>query len=70
MRIQFIGAAAEPAHAEKGHFSFQVYQPVGCPAVLRREGLEEVVANRLVCGLVFGEAAHALRYSHAIAFRW
>jgi len=57
MGIQFFGAAAGPAQAEKVHLPFQMHQPVWSLSVLRCEHLKEVIANRLVYARDFREAA-------------
>jgi hypothetical protein len=47
-----------------------VHVSVGSLAVVGREHIEEVIANRLVGGLVFGEAAQATRIDHLVAFQF
>jgi hypothetical protein len=68
MGIQFIGAAASPAHAEEIHFPFKVRLPIGSYAIVRCEHLKEMVANCLVSCFILGEATGAPRIGHAIAF--
>jgi len=57
MGIQLPGAAASPAHAEKARFPLQVHLPVGSLAIVRREHLDEVIANRFIPDL--GKATRA-----------
>jgi len=55
MGIQCVGAATGPAQAEKVLLPFQVHQPIGRPAILRREHLKEMVRTTL--GLTITELA-------------
>src|SRR3954454_3739247 len=56
MRVQFTGSGGgEPARARQVGPHLLVHESVAPEAVLRREGFEEVIGNRLTCS--FGESA-------------
>jgi hypothetical protein len=67
MGIQFPGRACpEPAKARQRWVPFQVHLPVGALIVSWREHPKEVILDRLVFCVSFGEAARAPLNGHAI----